>query len=269
MVQGQRTALADLLRAYLSTLGSKATPEVQQELTRFVRWCGWDRPAEELTPPEVEDYATTLTAPGLEANHRLEALRGFLTFAYRQGALKQNLARHLRVRNARARRPGEKAQATPLPQVNLTPEGYARLQARLEMLHQEMRRLSQEIRRAAADKDVRENAPLEAAREQQGHIASQIRVLEATLKSARVLKPEQGQEAGGRVRLGSRVHLLDLVRGREVVYHLVDPREADPLKGQLSTASPVGKALMDRAEGEEVEVKAPRGTLRYRILRVE
>ena len=70
------------------------------------------------------------------------------------------------------------------------------------------------------------------------------------------------------VSVGSRVVLKDVGTGRETKYLVVSAREANPLDSKISDASPVGKALMGRAAGDEIDVETPRGKLRYRIDKV-
>ena len=70
----------------------------------------------------------------------------------------------------------------------LTSQGYEEIKNKLAALKEERPKIAEELRRAAADKDFRENAPLEAAREKQGHIEGQIRELENTVKRAKVVE---------------------------------------------------------------------------------
>ena len=151
--------------------------------------------------------------------------------------------------------------------VELTPEGHERLTEELEKLKGERVPLAMQIRRAAADKDVRENAPLEAAREQLGLVESRIATIEETLKDAVVISA--GAKSGGlKVKLGARVSMKDLDTGRESSYMVVSPSEANPLEGKISDASPLGKAFIGRSEGQEMEVQTPRGKTRLRILSI-
>jgi transcription elongation factor GreA len=140
------------------------------------------------------------------------------------------------------------------------------VQSELESQKPERQSIAQEIRLAAADKDFRENAPLEAAKERQGHVEGKIRELETTLNAAAVVV-EKGQEVH-RARMHSTVVLSDLVSGEELTYTLVGPRDIAPLEGKISILSPVGKAVMDHQEGETVKVAAPSGTLSYRIKKI-
>ncbi|MBI4199103.1 MAG: transcription elongation factor GreA [Chloroflexi bacterium] len=153
--------------------------------------------------------------------------------------------------------------------MQLTSEGYRQLREELAARLEERLTVAEEIRRAAADKDFTENSPLDAAREHQGHLEARIRELEATVQGAVVL--DGRSRPGGasvKVGVGSRVVLRQQDTGREVSYLLVEPREADPANGKLSIASPVGRALLNRNVGQEVEVATPRGPVRYLIARL-
>jgi transcription elongation factor GreA len=128
--------------------------------------------------------------------------------------------------------------------------------------------VAEELRLAMADKDFRENAPLDAARERQGLLEARIRELEATLKQA-VIIADASLRSNARVGVGSAVLLRNLKSGVELRYVLVSPSEVNPAEGKISIASPVGKALIERSAGEEVEVAAPAGKIRFRIESVE
>jgi transcription elongation factor GreA len=122
------------------------------------------------------------------------------------------------------------------------------------------------LRLAAADKDFRENAPLDAMREYQGQTESRIRDLEAILESAVVVEHNAGALG---VELGSVIQLRDLASGEDLRYSLVDPTEANLAQGKLSVASPVGQALLGKESGQVVEVAAPVGTFRYQVVGIE
>lgn len=267
--KSQTPSLSDALALYFSDLKEGDKSEIQQELSKFVRWYGRDRFLSALTPPEVGKYADILAGSGTtpDAARRLDIIKNFLSFVKKEGLINQNLAQHARVRRGKYRsetiHPGEA-----LSEIKLTSEGYAQLQADLKALKAARVRIAGEIRLAAADKDVRENAPLEAAREQQGHTEARIRELEATLKVAVVLS-EDGKATDGLVaRLGTRVTIKDTVTTREMTYRLVSPNESNPLEGKISVASPLGKALLDRFPRQEVEVMTPKGAHRYFIVGV-
>ena len=118
-----------------------------------------------------------------------------------------------------------------------------------------------------ADKDFRENAPLDAAKDQQGIVELRIRELEASINNAQIL-PEGSSSKVARSSVGAKVTLKDTNSGKTLAYTLVDVREADVSEGKISTTSPVGQALLDRSVGEEVTINVPKGTLRYLVQRI-
>jgi transcription elongation factor GreA len=123
------------------------------------------------------------------------------------------------------------------------------------------------MRRAAADKDFRENAPLDAAREQKGHIDGRIRELEETLKLAAII--DGTRETSLKVIVGDKVTLKDEACGETVCYTIVSTRETDPTNGKISHHSPIGKAVLGKAQGEKVEIVAPLGRIKFLIISVE
>jgi transcription elongation factor GreA len=136
------------------------------------------------------------------------------------------------------------------------------LERELGDLKNQRSQVIEEMQKAAADKDFRENAPLAAAREQKSHLDGRIKELESTLNQAKIM--EEGRHTS-RAKLGDTVVLCDLSSGKESSYTLVDPREANPATGKLSVASPLGKAILNKEKGQTVEVVAPAGTFRRRI----
>ncbi len=269
MITDRTMNLAQALATYISNLAEGDKNQAQQELSKFVRWSGRDRPLAELTPPEIGEYAELIASYGTapEAARHLESIRGFLAFVHKQGLVQRNLAQHARFRKSRARvRKGAKGEAP--TDVRLTADGYEQLKSRLQLLKKDEVRIAEEIHLAAADKDVRENAPLEAAREQQGHVQSRIRELEATLKGAAIMPSGGKLQENTTIKLGDWVQLKDMATGEETRYRLVGPSEANPLEGKISSASPVGKALLSQAPGQEVAVATPGGTQRYLIIEV-
>lgn len=266
----QSITLSEAVRHYVASIKAKDSRDgVHKELFRFLNWCGPDRALVDLSPPEIGDYAERMTGVGasLQATDHLQAVRRFLTYSRKQGLTERNLAQHVRIRKSKARSVSATTTSDVNNVVELTAEGHARLGTQLTTLKAERAPLAQEIRRAAADKDVRENAPLEAAREQLGHVEARIRTIEGTLKAAVIIDPSSLKRAPT-VRLGTRVSIKEVKRGREIKCTLVDRTEASPLEGRISDVSPLGKALLGAAAGQEVEAETPRGKIRYRVLRV-
>jgi transcription elongation factor GreA len=195
----------------------------------------------------------------------VEMLRAFLSFAKKEGFTGASLASHLRLRKGPPSAKGGRARAPAASR--LTPEGHAALLAEMEALKEQRPRIAEDLRRAMMDKDFRENAPLEATRERQAHVESRIRELETLLKHAEVL--QEGASPRARAHLGSTLVLRNLTSGAEARYTLVSPSEVKPAEGKISIASPVGKALLERAPGDEVEVSAPAGVLRFRVEKIQ
>ena len=222
---------------------------------------------EELDPPTIGDYAEQLVGSGTtpQAGERLQAIRKFLSFARKKGLIEKNLARHVRIRKLGLRK--KLQQTDNQERIELTAEGYAQLTSQLDQLRGERGPLAIQIRKAAADKDVRENVPLEAAREQLGLVESRIRDLENTVKFAAVIDPSRRGPIT-EARIGTRVSVKDLTTDRETTYTLVDRSEANPMEGKISDVSPLGKVLMRRSPGQEVVAVTPRGSVRYRIMEV-
>lgn len=262
----ERLTLQELAARYLGSLPAELRQRSQPEVHRFVRWYGADRPVAELRGHEVSSYAETLGASVADASHRIEVARALLTFAKKERLTASNLATHLRLRKS-AVSAAAAGSVSARRKVHLSPDGRAALEAELERLKAERPRVTEELQRAMADKDFRENAPLDAAREQQGYLEARIREIEATLADAVILEEER--PGGASAEMGSTLLLRNLGSGAEMRYTLVPPREANASQGRLSVESPVGKALLGRTTGEEVEVAAPSSVLRFRIERIE
>ncbi len=259
----QESSLTEVATRFLATLSPELRQESQQELNRFVRWCGGDRSVAEFSAQEIADYAEGLGS-GAAAAKRLEPVKNFLSYAKKEGLTKANLGVHLRSGSGSVKKGAQSKRKTGgATLVTLTSQGYAALESELSSLKGERPRLAQELQQAAADKDFRENAPLEATKERQGQIEARIRDLEAALKAATVLD-EMALDTL-EVGIGCNITLRHLDSGEEMRCTLVNPSEADPTLGKLSVASPTGKALFGRRRGEVIEVAAPIGTLHYRI----
>ncbi len=260
----QRQTLAQAATEFLASLEPNERQDHRQELNKFVRWCGTERPLQELSAQDVSKYSESLDSSSPNAARNAASVKAFLSYAKKNGLIVSNLSVHLRVKKSSTKQPTiakEKRQT-----IAMTTEGYRELEAELTTLKKERPRIAEAIRKAAADKDFRENAPLEAAKEQQGMVEARIRELEATLKLA-VITEKKGD--GVKVSLGSTITIKDLSHNEELRYTLVNPREASPAKGKISVDSPTGKALIGKGQGDVIQVEAPAGTLCYRIERIE
>jgi transcription elongation factor GreA len=152
--------------------------------------------------------------------------------------------------------------------VILTPEGYENLKQELEILRTDRRReIAERIRVARAFGDIAENAEYDDAKNEQAMLEHRIATLEERLRDARVI--EEHEVRSDAVSIGTRVRLRDIEANRTVEYHIVGSAEANPAENRLSNESPVGRAILGRKKGETVEVTAPRGTLKFKILEIK
>jgi len=258
---GEPLKLSQAAAMYIATLSGEGRKDSQAEVYRFARWFGADRSISDLRGHDIALYAESLGPGTPDVVRRAEIVRSFLSFARKEGLTATNLAPHLRLR--KASRAASAVVARPPKRTQLTKDGYTSLQAELETLKDQRPVLADELRLARLDKDVRENAPLDAALDRQGHIEARIRELDALLKHADVVGA--GTDSGSKAHLGSTLLVRDLASGGSVRYTLVSPSEVSPTQGKISVASPVGRALIERVVGDEVEVLVPAGILRFRI----
>lgn len=144
-----------------------------------------------------------------------------------------------------------------------------------EQLRKELKRLKSvdrpaviaAIAEARSHGDLSENAEYDAAKEQQGFIEGRITELESSLSIAEVIDPAKiGQD--GKVVFGAKVDLYDFDQDTSVSYQLVGNLEADLSHGRISISSPMGKAMLGKLIGDEIEVVAPAGNRTYEILDV-
>jgi len=171
------------------------------------------------------------------------------------------VARAPRVASSTPRVAG-RASAAPEP-VHLSQGALDRMTAELDELTRVTRpEVVLRIKTAREHGDLKENAEYHAAREEQSFLEGRIQALEDRLRRAVVVD----ESASGRVVIGSTVKVE--IGGEELTYSIVGSAEGDPANGRLSSVSPVGQALLGATAGAEVDVRTPRGTVRYRVLSV-
>lgn len=153
--------------------------------------------------------------------------------------------------------------------VILTRAGATKLRTELQQLtNVERPKVIQAIAEARAHGDLSENAEYDAAKEQQRFIEGRISELQASLSVAEVIDPAN-LNANGKVVFGATITMYDTDQDSEVSYQLVGNLEAQPDAGQISISSPIGRALIGKAQGDEVVVETPAGKRVYEILSVE
>jgi transcription elongation factor GreA len=155
-----------------------------------------------------------------------------------------------------------------LKEVLLTPEGYEKLKEEIQFLTTDKRReVAERIKHAREFGDISENSEYDDAKNEQAMLEQRIAQLEERLASARLIEAEDVPK--GIVAVGTRVRLRDIDANETIEYTIVGSAEANPAERKLSNESPVGKAIMGKKKGETVEVAAPRGSLKYKIMDIK
>jgi transcription elongation factor GreA len=153
-------------------------------------------------------------------------------------------------------------------EVILTPEGFEKLKDEIQYLSNDRRReVAERIRVAREFGDIAENAEYDTAKNEQAHLEARIALLEERLAHARVVTKKEIKS--GEVSIGTKVRLRDVGANKTIEYYIVGSAEADPTENKLSNESPVGKAIMGRKKGDTVEVAAPRGKLKFKIMDIK
>ena len=256
--------LSAAFQYYVQSSSRKLNNTAQQEIGRMVRWLGAERVVETITPSEIGLYSdefakrsSTTTSP-----QKVAHIKKFLAFLRTSELTNSNLASHLRMKKSNVGKITKKLEDTKVEQINLTEAGYKDYLKQLKDYKSERPQLADEVRRAAADGDIRENAPLDAAREKIEMVNSKIFEIEAILKVANIIDNTTG---GDRIVIGSKVSVKNHQNENNYEYKLVEANEANPLLGKISSVSPVGSAILGRRIGDEVTVSTPGGEQIYTI----
>jgi transcription elongation factor GreA len=154
-----------------------------------------------------------------------------------------------------------------MPTTFLTKEGYEQLQKELEYLRTEKRQeVADRLHEAMEGGELIENAEYEAAKNEQAFVEGRIQELEILLATARIIDESSKT---GIIQVGSKVTLVEDGAAEKEVYIIVGAAEADPRAGKISNESPIGKAILSHVAGDEVDVEAPGGTFKVKIVKVE
>jgi transcription elongation factor GreA len=141
-----------------------------------------------------------------------------------------------------------------------------RFEDEIAQLDRELKtQLPKEIQRARELGDLRENAEYKAAKERQEYLQARIGMLRKRVAEISLLNLDKIPR--GRAGLGSTVHLREST-GDLLVYELVMPEDADAGRGLISTASPIGRAIVGKEPGDEVHVKAPNGERIFELVKL-
>jgi len=145
----------------------------------------------------------------------------------------------------------------------LTPEGLEKLKKELHFLKDIKRKeIAEKLKTAISFGDLSENASYQEAKEEQAFLEGRISEIEETLKNTTVQKKEKT----GWVQIGSVVFVSS--NSHKEKFEIVGSNEGNPLEGKISYNSPLGKVLLDKPEGANVEFETPGGRVKYRILKI-
>lgn len=132
-----------------------------------------------------------------------------------------------------------------------------------DLMYELTHKVPKDLHEAASHGDLSENAEYDAAKQRQEYLRARIGQLQGRIRELSLYNLQSIPD--GVVSYGSRVTVADLDDGEPQVYEIVFPEEANPATGQISLSSPIGRALMNKNVGDEVEVQTPRGKRTYQI----
>jgi len=154
-----------------------------------------------------------------------------------------------------------------MPTNFLTKEGFEKLQDELEYLRTVKRQeVADRLHEAMEGGELIENAEYEAAKNEQAFVEGRIQELEMLLATARVIEDDKRKRADS-IQVGSTVTIQE-DGFEEETYTIVGAAEANPRDGKISNESPIGKAILNHRAGDEVQVEAPDGSYKIRILKI-
>ena len=222
-----------------------------------------------IEPFFIEQYVkiTNLKHSNQNASKKLTVARDYLNYIHTEGFTESNLGNH--IRNKKGRRSGSVSLKSKIHEgdlVEISKEYHDSLEKELNVKYKEREDVVVDINKAAADKDFRENAPLEAAREKQGLIESQIKTIEETLRKSVIFNTKRSNKKNKIAQIGSKVTLEK--ENKRTKINLVASPEADVNLSKISLESPLGKALMGKGENDHVTISAPAGEIKYKIVKV-
>jgi len=149
----------------------------------------------------------------------------------------------------------------------MTKEGLAKLEAELAELEERRPKILLSIKEAREKGDLKENAEYHAAREDLGLCEGRISDLRSKISQATVIDP--AKMAGDTIVFGAKVKLYSIDFKEEEEFHLVGEGEADPFQNKILTSSPMGQALLTKKVGDTIQVPAPKGLLKYKVLAIK
>ena len=155
-----------------------------------------------------------------------------------------------------------------IKEIKLTAEGLKNYENELDELKNVKRKeVSEKIKVALSFGDLSENSEYDEAKNEQAKLYGRIAEVENILAHAVII--DESEEAEGRIGLGCTIKVEDIETGDEELYAIVGSQEANPMECRISDDSPFGRAMLGHVVGDIVEVEAPVGTLKYKVLTIE
>lgn len=147
--------------------------------------------------------------------------------------------------------------------LQITLDGYKKLEEEFKRLTEKRPGVLTRMVAAREQGDLSENAGYHAAKDELGQIDRRVRELKLLLKHAQIAN----SQGSGTISLGNRVLLKN--EGAQTEFHIVSALEADPTKGKISDASPIGKELLGKKTGDHVEIVIPDGKIVYEVVEIK
>lgn len=153
----------------------------------------------------------------------------------------------------------------------ISEEGFNKLKEELDLRKTKIRKeIAQRIEEAKALGDLSENAEYSSAKDAQAFNEGRVLELEKIIREATIIGSEQ--KKSDKVQMGSAIEIQLVVKGgkkENKFFTIVGPQEADPAQGKISNESPLGRAFLGRQVGDEIEIKTPRGVVKYKIISIK
>lgn len=262
--------LGEAAANYLSALSNAKREAVSQAVMNFVRWYGVNHKPDNIAPHRLAKYAESQPA-NTDGADKVKAVREFLNSISKAGLSDKGLSSHLKVKRLKSKHLAKASvkKQNQADSLELTPDQKVQMESELSDLKEKRMLVLEDIKRAAADKDLKENAPYHAAREEKAKLDGKVGELEMLLKHSLVGKASGHRKKGTKVELGRSVVVKNLSCGTLSKYKLVIPREVDARNGCISPVSPIGKAVMGCSVGDTIEVVAPSCMIKYCIEAIE
>ncbi len=278
----ENVRIGELRDEFLRSDAAKGlAPDDPARLRKFVAWCGTTTNAASLQPYKIEEFLHQQLNTSIPPRTYMPGLKAFFAWAFKSGAIASDPMKTVRLpRGSGAARktpttPTHASHSATPPKAGgrdqeilyVSRDRLEVMKADLERMRTEERdRISHMLHEAIKDGDLSENAGYDDAKMQQGLLEAHIREVESKVRSAQIIEDQVASGPG--VSVGGKVTLEELESGDHIDYVVVGPEEANPRGGKISDRSPVGRAVLGKTPGDEVEVTTPGGSVRYRIVSV-